>query len=512
MSKLHTHPTLAGLATLAFFVLAMLWMLYPATGEPSQLSLLNALVMVVGMSFLTATQSYFRSSKGSAAKEKTIRTIAVNALSNLAAPAAAVDSARAEARSRITIARFVVAFFIVGAVPAFDGWEGPAMAQVTSLGGQTGALACAATLTCSGGSVGVNGFVIPQNYNANCGTAGQDCTAGLSSCLGSGVMCFLPCGTYDTRGSSYTGTNAVTLMGSGYCSIIEITSTILPGITVGGSTTLIGGIVENLLIQATVKKTSGAGLRFENCFQCRVINVEVNGGNIWDGIVFYNSGAIGVVGVNVDSVLNNGITVAATNGAAALSIDTSTIVVSAGNYGYYLGGGFGGANIEGAAILCAYGLYADTSLSSGAKNGQIFLGPDSDFDTNTYEGILLNTDSVGPGGSNGLVFKGWSSSNGSYGLYVANQGGIWVIVNGGVFLGNGNDGIGDADTGWFNAIGGFFLNNNGLGIGFGPDNMLGVISGNMFSGNNLGSVSGFTQNATHVCATNVGQSSESSGC
>lgn len=55
---------------LSFVALVTVWMLHPPQGDEAHLSLLNALVMVVGTAFLTVVNWYFGSSAGSKDKDQ----------------------------------------------------------------------------------------------------------------------------------------------------------------------------------------------------------------------------------------------------------------------------------------------------------------------------------------------------------------------------------------------------------------------------------------------------------
>jgi hypothetical protein len=72
-------PVIALIVVLAFIGLVALWMLRPPTGDAASLSLLNALVMVVGTAFLTVINNYFSSTRESAEKNATIRALATGA-------------------------------------------------------------------------------------------------------------------------------------------------------------------------------------------------------------------------------------------------------------------------------------------------------------------------------------------------------------------------------------------------------------------------------------------------
>lgn len=66
--KLSVQGSLAIGVGVSFVGLVLLWMLRPPEGDPASLSLLNALVMVVGTSFLTVVNWYFGSSSESKTK------------------------------------------------------------------------------------------------------------------------------------------------------------------------------------------------------------------------------------------------------------------------------------------------------------------------------------------------------------------------------------------------------------------------------------------------------------
>ena len=66
------REVISGLIVVAFVGLVLLWMLHAPTGDPATLSLLNALIMVVGSAFTTVCNYYFGSSSGSKAKDDTI--------------------------------------------------------------------------------------------------------------------------------------------------------------------------------------------------------------------------------------------------------------------------------------------------------------------------------------------------------------------------------------------------------------------------------------------------------
>lgn len=163
------------------------------------------------------------------------------------------------------------------------------------------------------------------------------------------------------------------------------------------------------------------------------------------------------------------------------------------HFGAHIAGGAGGVYFESGNIsLASYGMYVDKSLDTLATpNPQITIGQFFALDSNTNDGILIESESVG-----NLFFRGWSSSNDGNGLNVqptqangifdvfeghmennglhgiVSQGGTWT-VNGGTFLANGRVAPG------------------GSGIAFAAGTTKAIVTGSRTENNGLGGGSGW---------------------
>lgn len=69
---LNIRAMIAVMVIVSFVGLVTLWMIRPPSGEASQLTMLNALIMVLGTALLTVINYLFGSSKGSSDKDETI--------------------------------------------------------------------------------------------------------------------------------------------------------------------------------------------------------------------------------------------------------------------------------------------------------------------------------------------------------------------------------------------------------------------------------------------------------
>jgi len=71
LDKFTVQGIVALFIAISFVALVTLWMVHPPSGDQAVISLLNALIMVVGSAFLQVTGYFFGSSSGSKAKDDT---------------------------------------------------------------------------------------------------------------------------------------------------------------------------------------------------------------------------------------------------------------------------------------------------------------------------------------------------------------------------------------------------------------------------------------------------------
>lgn len=264
-------------------------------------------------------------------------------------------------------------------------------------------------------------------------TANQQCayfppgtykfTAGLTALLGNNICIF---------GASQGGT-VLSYEGS---------STTADLMTLGnGTTTYIQANLSGFRFASKTKMTAGAALHLK---QMAYVNVDLifdgkGGGNgdLYNGIYADGSSIINMESSslyvsNDGEVMRNGVEFHANHSVIAGN--------GVGGNGIHVAGGYGGVYTEQVTQnLALIGLLVDNQLSTTA-NTQLFVSPDSVFDTNISEGCYLNdTHSTT---SHVAYLDGWfaSSSAGSGCAIVAWAGGT---VNSGVgkFVNNSGDGI-----------------------------------------------------------------------
>jgi len=337
--------------------------------------------------------------------------------------------------------------------------------------------------------------MIPQYYNANCGTAGQDCTAALVSCYTSGFACTLPCGTYDTTNSAM-GAVAGTLVGSGICSVIRSTSATADGVDIGGSSYgLSGVVVENLAFSASVSKSAGYLLKVQYCTYCHYRNLWSLSSNAYNGFAFpynqwstlrdYTVGNCQHIGIDAwDSII---------------TYEGATSLVSACATGYHFGGNSAPIINASAVTNTGSGVLIDTA-NDATKNCQFFFGEASDLDTNGADGLTISNNSIASGGNCGVIFKGWSASNTVRGITVGSEGGIFMQLVGAELLDNSN-GIYSGDAGGTLMVTGGLITGNGYGVTSAAVPAHANISGNVFN-NTTSNINGLTGSTTVYCNAN----------
>lgn len=366
--------------------------------------------------------------------------------------------------------------------------------------------------------------VTPQLYDSSCGQASHDCTTGFTDCAESGHECYLPCGTYFVpNGVNFQAADASgfgNIRGAGECTIVEGGSASASVLTVGGAscsssptcTTRTNFTISDLQIKSSVPMTSFSGyLVMQFCNQCTVRNIAMQDGNAFYGLELDSDHFVGVDNVYVANCKEDGFLIFNQFGDY---ITPTSLAVGCGNSGFHVAGDVNGIQIEGQSILnLAYGFEIDTSLVA-TKNTQFFFGPFATFDTNTLDGVFAAANSITSGGTGGIIFKGWSSSNniggGNSGILISNQGGIFLQIVGATIIGNGGPNIYDQDTGWALINDNFIFNSQtSFGIaGPGTAGAAATIVGNILSDNHSGGMSGFVLSGTSICTNNVGGSAQ----
>lgn len=364
---------------------------------------------------------------------------------------------------------------------------------------------------------GIYTFQTPQMYDPICGTAGHDCTTGMLDCLESGAECFLPCGTYYLpTGLTVLAADSAgygNLRGSGHCSIVQGGAASIFVLALGGTNSCVPTIcfnrtnmqISDFQISSGVTQTNGGGLWIEACNQCVVRNVDMIDGNVYIGLRMTSDQYFEVDNLNVFSCHNDGVQMYSDVGGI---LSPTVIVNGCTGEGFHTGGFVNGNQFDCQAILNGdNGFLIDESFVA-ARNTQFFFGQFFTMDTNAHYGLLVQTNTIVNGATSGVIFKGWSSSNGLGGIFINNQSAIWTQIVGAMLIGNHTANIQIADVGWIIINDNFIYNSvtqYGI-IGPGVNTTYLMITGNIIANNSSGSVVGFNYNSGNVCNNNVGGS------